>query len=843
MRGLLWLGVLFLSACWLFFIPQFTHPDLLLGSILLLLGLFCVISGLGRTTPTPLQLSYVLLLLPLLPAAVLVSFPHNLGLFLLAIGLLLHVLLSKTTRMHAIPLGVLLSGVILLVQTLMFPFYQSFVSHGHRIDLFSPVVSLSANVLGMHTSTNNGILFVQTIQQTTPVTITWEKLGCYLALNIALGALILFLLFSEKRKIPKHILIFLGTISVYLLVRFIGVLSFYFVTTELSVFWDPVTMTLSFLPLAVLLMKLLPFSARREKTLQLPVFPLTKKDLGALLVVFLLMVSLLGAFFCPDPGSMKQGRMLIDEYHSQWEDTLRPLDTEWYGLLSTYNYYSWARWLEYYYTVTTNTNNTLTSDLLDDYDILILKCPTESYSIQEIQSIRLFVEHGGGLYLIGDHTNVFGMNTFLNQVSEQFGIRYKTDATYELGTGDLSISYTDPFWAHPVMRHVPEFHFMTSCTLEPTSLVASARMENIIIGDRVISEPGTYSTENFFRESIASPDTEYGYLLQAAAMKHGAGRVVAFTDSTVFSSFCLFTDGYPSFTLGVLEYLNRTNSSFPLPLLFLSIALLCFLASFVLQRNTKKIKILWVFLFTGLIAFSTVTPICFSLNERASPLSVPSANYTTVCFDLEHSSINISLKPTIALSNDKNNYGTFFVWTQRVGCVPSLEKTLKDAIAAGGIIIMINPTQPFSESDIERFTTYLEAGGRVLVMDSIMNTASTANELLGTFGLWLTTNTEDRTVFVNSSHDLNDTGIGNITSPCLSIVGGEPLLTTDRNETSACIIEFLNTTNGNIGKLLVVIDSYTFSDVLMGGVFTEPSERQHRIYTTEFFLLNELLKD
>jgi len=78
------------------------------------------------------------------------------------------------------------------------------------------------------------------------------------------------------------------------------------------------------------------------------------------------------------------------------------------------------------------------------------------------------------------------------------------------------------------MRHVSRFDFMTSCTLEPTSLAASVRMENIIVGNRIISEPGTYATENFFRESVSSPDSEYGYLLQAAAIKQGAGRVVVF---------------------------------------------------------------------------------------------------------------------------------------------------------------------------------------------------------------------------------------------------------------------------------------------------------------------------
>ncbi|MBN1861643.1 MAG: hypothetical protein JW840_09310 [Candidatus Thermoplasmatota archaeon] len=842
MKRLLWLGLLFLSASWLCFIPQFTKPDLFLGSFFIIVGIVCVIGGVGRTVPTPFELAYTYLLLPLIPALAFIPFPYNLGLIVLAIGLLLHVLFSKSKTMQAIPLGVLLSGGILCVQILVFPFYQSFVSHGHRVDLLSPVISSLANILGLHTSTNNGVLFVQTIQQTSPVTITWEKLGFYLALNMTLGAILLFILFYKKRVLIQYSLIFLFTTLIYSLLRFIGVLSFYLVTSDLSVFWDPVSTTLSFLPLVLLLMKLLPFSHMKERMIQFPALTLTRKHLFSFLLMFLLVFSLLSACFYQEPGLIKPGRVLIDEYHSQWEDTLRPLDTEWYGLLSTYNYYSWAQWLKYHYTVSTNTNSILTSELLSTSDILILKCPTESYTMEEIDAVKRFVETGGGLYLIGDHTNVFGMNTFLNQISEQFGIRFKTDATYELGTGGLSSYHTDSFWSHPVMRHVPKFQFMTSCTLEPTSLFASVRMENIIIGNQVISEPGTYSTENFFRESIASPDSEYGYLLQAAAMKYGSGRVVAFTDSTVFSSFCMFTDGYPSFTLGVMEYLNRTNSISVVTLALVCISLLSLFALYVLVRTTKRIIIFWMFLLAGLLAFSIVTPLCLYLNDSSSPFPPPTlAEYTHVCFDEEHSSITISLQPAVGLGNDETNYGTFFVWTQRVGCIPSLQKTLRESIATGDIIIMINPIQPFNETDIQLLTTYLETGGRVLLLDSITNTASTANECLGNFGLWLTTNTNDQALFFNRSNNRNETSIGNITTPYLSVVGGKPLLTNEKNETMVCMTEFINTTKGTTGKLLVAVDSYTFSDVLMGGVFTEPNEQQRLLYNTEFFVLNEML--
>lgn len=534
--------------------------------------------------------------------------------------------------------------------------------------------------------------------------------------------------------------------------------------------------------------------------------------------------------------------MLIDEYHSDWENTTKPLDTEWFGLLSTYNYYSWATWLGKYYDVTRNINGTLTETVLSHYDILILKCPTESYTDEEVRAIGRFVETGGGLYLIGDHTNVFGMDTFLNQVSEQFGIRFNTDATYELGTGNLSIYQPDHLFVHPVLQHVTQFEFMTSCTVEPTSLLASATLEDIIIGNRVTSEPGTYATENFFRESVGSPDSEYGFLLQAAAMKHGKGRVVAFTDSTVFSSFSMFTDGYPPFTLGVMQYLNRTNTYAFLNSIFLGIAILSFGALLFMSRKGPKIKIIWMSLFSGLLAFCVAASSVSYLNGVNYPLPHAAASYTQVCFDEQHSSVDVMVKPSVALGSDSNNYGTFYIWTQRVGCIPSLQKTLADATAIGDIIVIINPTHPFTESDIQMLSTYLNAGGRVLLMDSITNPKSIANDLISNFGMWLVTNITGNPLYSNGSALGGNISVGSTVVPYLSITGGQPIFINAKNETYASMTAITNTSNGKVGKLVVVVDSYSFSDAMMGGTFTEPNNQQRQSYDTEFYLFNEILE-
>src|SRR4030042_4276669 len=111
MKRLLWLGVLFLSAGWLFFIPQFTMPDVFIGTLLLILGTICTIGGLSRSVQKQLEIRYAAaLLIPVALALLFVPFPYNLGLLVLAIGLLTILLSFKFKFVQTISLGISLSG-------------------------------------------------------------------------------------------------------------------------------------------------------------------------------------------------------------------------------------------------------------------------------------------------------------------------------------------------------------------------------------------------------------------------------------------------------------------------------------------------------------------------------------------------------------------------------------------------------------------------------------------------------------------------------------------------------------------------------------------------------------
>lgn len=836
MKRLLWLGLFFLSISWLFSLPIFTTPQPIYSILFLVLGVLCNILSFWKSGSIQIDKRYLVFLIPLIFSILIINYPYNIGLIILTLGIFLPFATNRLlncSKTCAAAKGMILSGIILSIQTAFLPLYSIFVSHGHRVDALSIPVSFFGNLLGLKTTVGNGVVFVQTIQQTYSFTTTWEKLGFFMWLNIIIGAMILFfLLYNSKKKTVLLITMFFTISLLYLILRYVTFIFLYINTLDLEVLWDPFLILLSFLPLTLLLMKLLPLKDGSTRIDCFKEFNLPKKQILAIIMIFIFIFCMVGSFTYQDPGNIKSGKILIDEYHSDWEGSTRPLDKEWYGVNSTYNYYSLANWLNYYYEIDQNVDSELTPNLLQQYGVLILKCPTSSYSNEEILSIVSFVERGGGLYLIGDHTDVFGMNTFLNQVSEKFDIRFNMDATYELGTGEMTVYEPNRMISHVIVQNLKRFEFMTSCTLD-----APLNSENVIMGNRLIGEPGTYATENFFRESIASPESEYGLLLQVAAVKYGKGRVVAFSDSTVFSSFSMFSDGYQAFTLGAIEYLNRENTIPSLNTILFGVAIISLIISLYLLKNDKKIKILFLLTLIGFLSFSTAAPLYSYMNHMNYSLPAAHTDYVDVCFDQEYSNYTVDLKPSIGLFDEYDNYGTFFVWTQRVGCIPSLEKTLDAAIQKDDIIVFINPTKEFQAGDVNKITTFVENGGRVLVMDSITNMDSTANDVLEPFGMHINRNTSN----LDLKYMIENLTVGNNTSPYLTVSGGEKLVINETNQTYLYVVEMHNDLSGKTGKIAVFVDSFIFSNTLMGGTFTEPDDRQMMRYNIEFNIFEEVL--
>jgi hypothetical protein len=489
--------------------------------------------------------------------------------------------------------------------------------------------------------------------------------------------------------------------------------------------------------------------------------------------------------------------------------------------------------------------------------VLILKVPTQPFTRGEVDSIVRFVERGGGLWLIGDHTNFCGSSTYLNQVAGEFGLCFQFDSTHDLGTGGLSVYSPSALLPHPIVRDCPLLGFETSCSL---GAGWSAAPVILACGLRTLS--ADYSQRGFFyeRDAVWTRDNyTFGAFLLAAAVTRGAGRVVAFTDSTVFSNFSMFMPGKPELALNTVAWLNRRNrygwvrGLSGLVAALLAVGLLC-----------CRVPVPWL-LRGSVLGVALALWLCHQANSRGFTRPNPRQPFVRVLFEMEKSALFLPVKRFAQRTDAPFDYETFFIWTQRLGYIPGVHSTLARSIEEKpDLLVLINPTKPLFLDQRARLRQYIEHGGRLLVLVGqpspnphaparretgsapveppdpwawvqdarhVRNRLNAANSLLQEYGL---------RVFLDGSKERALTGAAGQPA-CEGVApgwvqGGVARLW--RQDGRAV----LAVTSVGQGKIAVFTDSWLFCTTMMGYHQAIPTAPQKRISALEFWILQEILE-
>jgi hypothetical protein len=588
-----------------------------------------------------------------------------------------------------------------------------------------------------------------------------------------------------------------------------------FARTRMDIFTDPWWLIASFVPFALLLMR---FKIPENMLLQFDI-SFDRRIIIAIAAVLLSASCLTTSAIFLDTGTEKPGRVLVDEIHSVWEFSTLKLDKDWYGENSTYNAYSMIEWLNDSYhvdrivspayenwnvsgankVVPDVVSDRITYDILKNYDILIIKTPSP-YKPDEIDAIVRFVENGGGLFLIGDHTNFAGIGTNLNKISNRFGIEFGFDAVNTINGTLLYFKRGDFF--HPILKYMPNLDFMTGCSLK-----ASFFGEPVILGSGLRADPGEYASVGFFRETRQNDPTEvgdtvWGLINQAVAAKYGLGRVVAFSDSTIISNFRIFFGGSCNFVIGAMEYLNRKNShENETQILFFLGLIFALVASYLLGgigSIDRRMAVLLAVLVIGSVAVGGVLAGLGTKGESTVPSRFYVYNHT-VGFDGEHSD-NITSNGDLS-----GKYETFYIWTQRVNLTPAMEYRMEDAMAKGRAMVVIDPEKPISETELASLLDYIKRGNSVLLM---VSTETYWPDVIKYFGMQ--TYYLERPNNKSSTNPVWKDGLP-IEPFGLAIKGGRPLYAIDGRV-------ILAEADMGRGKFLLFSDSQVFKD----GFFRRP---------------------
>ncbi|MBN2182613.1 MAG: hypothetical protein JW715_11935 [Sedimentisphaerales bacterium] len=829
-----WIGLALLSTSWLFGLSYYHNAALLIWAILIVAGTGLLI---GERLDKPASFQAMLAVFLSIPAICLAPWPYRAVPLLFAVGLAIFVAPIPRRWPKVVASAPVLAGVVLLIQSLSILVYESITAKTHELPRPLPdLLYAFSRILGIKSVFNGSNLALYSPRAVHLLGTTWELLLDPVTLSFLAGGIVMLCIRAHtnqektgrKLYLTKKVASLVIIIAAWLPFRaaiLIAILMHRALRTEyeetlvlVNQFWNPWLYLFLLLGPIILILRFvhkspgIPHSSSSDSGTGI------SKPLGVIALSFAGSLMLIVGLFMDMPGRQKPGRVIVDEYHSDWEPTERPFDTNWYGNDSGYNYACIYDYCSRFYEMS-RLNNQIDDAALKNCDVLMVKVPTSRYSPDEIAAIERFVESGGGLLLIGEHTNVFKTGTYINDIAEIFGFRFRYDCLFDIDT-IFTQRFDLPLIPHPIIQNMPPLNFAVSCSLSPgkslgRAVIRSTGMKNL---------PADYHASNYYPQVEDRTDMRYGAFTQLWATRHGGGRVVAFTDSTIFSNFATFEPGKTQLMLGMLEWLNHRNFSLDIRPFLVLMGLISLIGAAILSRNLNSAGI--IIIGAGLFGWAMGVVGTRVINQYSMPL--PQARRSMVRVVMDRTVCDAPLPISGFTSGQKNGFGLFERWILRLGYFTS-RRSGSDALT-GDLIVFTHPNLTVKNEFREELVDYVKSGGKVLVLDSPENSASTANSLLYPFGMAI-----NHRIQVNGQLRAPDNWpVINIDSAC-AIEGGTPMLRATNTPITARV---------DFGKGTVTAIGFgsKFADAYMGITGdTVPSQQLRNVYEVEFQLIKDII--
>lgn len=573
----------------------------------------------------------------------------------------------------------------------------------------------------------------------------------------------------------------------------------------------------------------------------------------SLITILLLVV----AWTAPYMSTMRPMKILIDDGHGGWEDTKVPFTTEKYGRFSTYNYSLFKQWLSLHHKViTTPADSDLPKDL-NQFEVVILKTPARDYTLDEIKRLTGYVNDGGGLLLIGDHTNLFGHTARLNTIAKPYGLEFRIDAAYPWQTPEIPYRHEQKLndGNATFLNGIPSFTILTAATILDRTIWGLP----LVISTTLASEGADYSNKNYFGPLRLSPDDTVGPLALSVAVPYGDGKVIAWGDSTIWSSFSMFHPGYPEIILRLIGYLG-SPSYHSLGQAFVVVAIIFLLGILlIMQRKMGYLNVLALLFVVLPISVLTALVVPWK-NQWPDIRNMVPSTVRSVELDLSHSNFSMNIQPTEQAISEYNTYTTFYAWIGRTGILPIPVNTLVDLDPIRPLVFL-NPVKLFTGTELAAIANFVRTGGRLLILDDTAQIGdSTAPQILNEFGIQYRLRSEPTPIYEISNGMEAWLQHGSAFAPLALAMRGQDHLLGPRHEPNGFIvtprltvegaIPRAITADGNViwatkdfgaGAVTIFTSSHSFNQLNFGDIWggTEPGQFRQHLYDTEFNLLEE----
>jgi uncharacterized protein DUF4350 len=450
-----------------------------------------------------------------------------------------------------------------------------------------------------------------------------------------------------------------------------------------------------------------------------------------------------------------------------------------------------------------------------------------------------FVQAGGGLLLVGEHTNVYGSGVNLNRIARRFGFTFRYDCLFGIQEV-FNERFTPPVVPHPIVQNFDHLDFATSCSIDPGSSTGCAVIRNTGLKNLTSDN----HVGNFYPQPEDRPEMLFGSFVQLWATTSGQGRVAAFSDSTIFANFSVFDPGKSELFLGMLSWLNHAPPSGALFLLVVLRVILVVAAIWMLFTWRPHAVLVVSVALLGWVAASLGAR---ALNQRSLPLPALRHPGAVVRVAVDRSFTRSGLPVGGFIGGKPDHFGLFERSVQRLTQVYQDEQhpgrtftTFRtdqpEELLTGDLALFLYPDQVPDPAFVKKLVAYVEQGGHVLVLDAPENRKSTAMKLLQPFGLAV-----ERDARSPDGQPLQGTLVAPEGWPrvdvgsTLLVHGGQPFCSLEGRPVAAVL-------HRGKGSVTVIGFGERFSDQRMGVTDSVvPDESVRRVFEFEYALLRSIL--
>ena len=357
---------------------------------------------------------------------------------------------------------------------------------------------------------------------------------------------------------------------------------------------------------------------------------------------------------------------------------------------------------------------------LDSACIFMVINPTRLLTQAERDRIWGFVRSGGSLLVLGDHTDVGGIQKPLNFLLEPVGIAFNFDAAYLLGQSPRT-SWQAALNSWPIgFARVAEGADTGIGVGASLSIPRSA--VPVFIGTYSFSDTGDRlnRTNAFLGNKQLDPGEQMGDLVLVALAFSGRGKVLVFGDTASFQSTVL-TQSY-NFVASVFNYLSAPEGVPDMvryPIIPAIILALVFLLPLIVKLRSALLTVLLFSLAMGATAF-----VASPRTQTQGPVSLPPP---LASIDMIHGANRTPF-------GEDDGLQEMFGWLTEKGLPPVLSDwQLAEQMKGCRVLFMIAPELPISKAELRTMRSFMKEGG-LIVMSAGADYGYSAQEALLEFG-------------------------------------------------------------------------------------------------------------